>query len=88
MIGILAGINSLFLPTETLGLTLNQSGDLVTNGTTQIVNNDNQTDDPNNSTSTQWYFSSIDAIKFLTASSVAIAVLQVAVIGDKTLSPL
>ena len=62
VIGILAGINSLFLPTETLGLTLNQSGDQVTNGTTQIVNNDNQTDDPNNSTSTQWYFSSIDQI--------------------------
>ena len=53
VIGILAGINSLFLPTETLGLTLNKSGDQVTNGTTQIVNNDNQTDDPNNSTSTQ-----------------------------------
>ena len=61
VIGILAGINSLFLPIETLGLTLNQSGDQVTNGTKEIVNNDNE-NDPNNPTSNQWYFSSNDEI--------------------------
>ena len=47
VIGILAGINSLFLPTETLGLTLNESGDQVTNGRQEIVDNHEETNQSN-----------------------------------------
>ena len=41
VIGILAGINALFLPMETLGLTLTESGIQATHGTQELVN-DNQ----------------------------------------------
>ena len=44
VIGIIAGINSLFLPVETFGLNLNESGHQATKGRREFTN-ENEIDD-------------------------------------------
>ena len=52
VIGILAGINAIFSPFETLGRTLTESGHEVTQGGQELVNENNENNELNQSNET------------------------------------